>query len=286
MKRFVLPALLVGWLVVSLLAPPLLVAQTTGVTLKVMAGLNGFTPMNTWFPVTVTLSNAGNDVQGEVVWRWEGATISFAQAVDLPRGAEKQIVLPVRNTFWGRSASVAFVAGGKPLASRAVTLTPHDAQQGLAVVSDEGLALPELGTALLGLQLTLTQLKPEQLPDRAEFLNGLAVIILTDDTAGLRSEQRAALAGWVVRGGRLVLSGATARTAAGLPELAAATVGATAPQSLTLTTLRPVIRGDSGATAQVLPLDSGERRGAQWAAGRCGVRPAALWPGPGSPAEL
>ena len=227
LKRFCfLLALIMGILPVSG------AAQTNPVVLNVTLGLGGVSKTNAWTPAVITLENSGGDVVGEVEWRWDGGGAVFAQTLDLPRGARKRVVLPVRNTNFSRGGVARFLVSGRIVATQNVSVDPLDGGQiVVGVISDRDVAFADLSVLVQqDGRGRLVQLALADLPIRPELLQAFDTLIVSADTTALSAEQRSALAIWVADGGQLVVDGATPQTAAGLADLALATSGA--PQSV------------------------------------------------------
>ncbi|MBA3945435.1 MAG: hypothetical protein H0X37_12820 [Herpetosiphonaceae bacterium] len=217
--------LLLVLVVLATLLPGLVGAQVAPVTLSVRVGLGGLVKQNSWAPAIITVTNSGQDLQGEIEWRWDNEPTVFAQTLDLPRGANKQLLLPVRAPSFGGRGTVRFLVGGQPVAlATAVADVADMGQAVLAVLGDEGPAIIGILMARNLPSLRALQLTSGELPDRPELLAAMNWLILTGDTAQLQAEQQAALQGWVATGGHLVINGARPQTALGLGALAPATV--------------------------------------------------------------
>lgn len=210
-------------------------AQQEPVSLEVRAGYDGagLFPVGHWFPIAVVAANDGPDLDGAIELRLpgEGAAV-FRQAVELPRGARKQVTLPVTIGESVRGAELLFVADGAEVARRTVRLSPLSAEQlALGVLSSDPGALG--GLALIapanGATTVVARLDPALLPADPMLLAGLDAIFLHDlPTAELSEGQRAALAGYARLGGTLVVGGGpnAERTVPGLAELLPVDVGA------------------------------------------------------------
>ncbi len=220
--------LLLVLVVLATLLPGLVGAQVDPVTLSVRVGLGGLVKQKSWAPAIVTVANNGQDLQGEIEWRWDNETTIFAQTLELPRGANKQLLLPVRAPNFGGRGTARFLVGGKPVAqATAIADVAAMGQPVLAVVGDEGSALIGILTARNMPTLRSLQLTAAELPNRPELLAAVNWLILTGDTTQFQPEQLVALRGWVASGGHLVINGARPQTALGLGELAPATVNNT-----------------------------------------------------------
>lgn len=213
-------------------------AQQEPVSLEVRAGYDGagLFPVGHWFPLVVVAANDGPDLDGAIELRLPGEDAAvFRQAVELPRGARKQVSIPVTIADSIRGAELLFIAGDAPLARRTVRLSPFSAEQlAVGVLSADQAALGSL--ALIappnGAGTTLARLDPALLPADPMLLAGLDAIFLHDlATADLSDAQRAALAGYARLGGTLVVGGGpnAERSVPGLADLLPVEVGALTP---------------------------------------------------------
>jgi hypothetical protein len=199
--------------------------QQNPVTLTVRAGYdgNGQYHVGHWFPVSLLVGNDGGDLRASLEWSFAGDTTpSFRYSVDLPRGAHKQLYMPVVSSSSERVAHLNLLVDGKPVLSSTVRLTPIDTNEVLVgVLSSDQTLLNSLSTAQLanGSTTALSRLSADLLPTDAMLLEGLDVIVIHDvDTAAFPPGQRDALERWVRLGGELLVGGGpnAGRTAAGL----------------------------------------------------------------------
>src|SRR4051794_2182067 len=191
MKRLlvlVLPVLL-------LLLPARAAAQTAPITWNVVAGFNGTFKSGAWVPITITVTNNGNDVRGQLEWRWASGSTQFVQTIDLPRGANKRVVLPVvaDASFIG-DGTLRLTDGNQVIASQKVSYRQVDVSSlVVGVLSDASNALPELGGihARMASGTTLVRLDRDTMPERAELLQSLDILFMHDtDTAAWNDAQR------------------------------------------------------------------------------------------------
>ncbi|MEI7768455.1 MAG: hypothetical protein WCI67_00625 [Chloroflexales bacterium] len=222
--------LLLALLILTALAPAgaARASQQSPVTLDVLAGYdgNGQYHVAHWFPAQVVVANDGGDLRGTIEWRFPGDTApSFHYEVDLPRGARKQVLIPVVTNTSANLAELRLLVDGRPLVSRTVRLAPIEMNEiAVGVISGDQTLLNSLASAQLvsGYATVLSRVRPDLLPDDAMLLEGLDVIVVHDlDTATLLSGQRAALDRWVRLGGTLLVSGGpdARRAAGGLADL-------------------------------------------------------------------
>jgi hypothetical protein len=201
-------------LLLALLLPPAAQAQdTAAVTFEVAAGYDGSYRVSQWFPVTVVVSNDGPDVRGVLEWRHpsNAENIIFQQAIDLPRGARKQVSFHALSNSFARLGEVRLLDGDRLVAQEDVRITPIEVEQFVvAVYSGDQTVLNSLSTISPPNTSGTSIVRPPfaLLPEQAMDLTGIDAIFLHDvDTASLSNEQRAALEMWVRLGGSLVVSG-------------------------------------------------------------------------------
>ena len=224
-------------LLFSLLLPLPVAAQDNPVTWTVTPGFNGTFKSGAWIPITVTIANTGDDLRGRLEWRWRNGGSRYAQSIDLPRGAKKQVVLPALAESFGGEASLAVYNGDALVAIEdRIRFNQVDMMSlVVGVISDTDNALAEVGglPARGRPSTALVRLTTAELPDRWELLQSLDVLFVHDVDTGQWSEaQRAAVELWVAGGGQLVVGGDRAATAAGFAAVLPARVaptGAPAP---------------------------------------------------------
>jgi uncharacterized membrane protein YhaH (DUF805 family) len=210
-------------------------AQDAALTVDVRAGFDGDGRYRVghWFPVSIVIANDGADMRSTIVWRFPGNDETFHYVIDLPRGARKQVDLPVLTSNSRRSAELqVFVHDSDTLlARRTVRLDPvGNSQIFVGVVSNDLTLLNSLAAAEIqsGLSTEVTHLDPQRLPADVALLNGLDVIFVHEfPAAGLQAEQLAALMLWTDLGGQLVVGGGpnAEQTVAALVDWLPVTVG-------------------------------------------------------------
>jgi hypothetical protein len=220
--------LVCGVLLLVLLLPPAARAQdAAAVTFEIAVGYDGSYRVSQWFPVTITVRNGGPDVRGVLEWSYpsNSETILFQQAIDLPRGARKQVSFPALSNSFARLGEVRLRDGNQVVAQEEVRISPIEVEQFVvAVYSDDQTVLNSLSTMSPPNTSGTTVVRPEfaLLPEQAMNLAGIDAIFLHNvATADLSDEQRAALEMWVRLGGSLVVIGGSnaGQTVPGLEEL-------------------------------------------------------------------
>lgn len=209
-------------------------AQEEPITLEVRAGYDGagHFRVDHWFPISVVAANEGPDIIGSLELRMPGDDEPvFRQALDLPRGARKQVTFPAISSDAVRGAELVFVANEADLARRTVRLNPITGEQlAVGVLSDDAGALGSLALiqAANGAGTSLVRLDPTLLPADPMLLAGLDAIFIHDlPTGELPEPQREALADFARLGGALVVGGGpnAERTVPALADLLPVEVG-------------------------------------------------------------
>jgi len=175
------------------------------------AGFNSYVKEKAWIPMRITLVNAGDPIEGEVVVTNTSlvTTERFAQSVSLGRNARRQMMLYAPPG--SDSLEVRLISGDQVLA--AVTpvirqLAPADRL--VLIVSDPPDAFNFIGDvrAPNGSTSALASLRLDQLPDRVAALDVADVLVISGvDTGAFTRAQREAIRQWVAGGGHLILGG-------------------------------------------------------------------------------
>ena len=218
-------ALLLGLVAVS---PGWIVrAQSTGFTMVVQAGFDGYYKDTLWIPVRITLTNDGPDVSGSIkiaAPRSDGSTVDYSRAVELPSGSRKEVYLFVVVEGYVSKISVAFVSGSDQLAlqsARVTQLSGSDLLYGVLAASPSAFNVLTQVDPING-QGRVAQLNLEDLPPASIAWRALDALVISDvDTGLLSPEQREALRAWVSGGGRLIVTGGSnwQKVSAGLGDL-------------------------------------------------------------------
>lgn len=257
-----LPRLRHGWRIALLLllvlprpAQAQEVLPAPDLVLEVAVAFEGNYLPGRWLPLTVRLTNTGADrvVQVRASVPADADQRAYMQVVDLPQGAQKQVLLylPLRDVARLATVQVVPVVAGAPLrdqvlAEALVDLRPRVEERLLGIISDQPLqlALPARQD-IAAFPFVVLPLTVAELPDDPRGLDSLTLLLLHDaDTSTLTPAQQQALLGWVARGGHLLIGGGSEnqRTLAGLPPaLQPATLGM--PQPLDTRLLRLIIGG-------------------------------------------
>lgn len=210
----------VGWLTVGLLVvgmalPALTFGQDTEPTSELQmdaapAFAGNYVP-GTWLPLTVALRNTGPDMTVLLRAIPRDAAVSYTLAVDMPRGARKEVVLYVPMEAEQRRLRLVAEQAGRVVAEQQLEVRPRVDERLLGVLAEQQppLALPRRQD--MGRQqrpFVRLELSAASLPDNPLGLRSLA-LVLVHDLSGtpLRAEQQQMLLDWVAGGGHLIVSG-------------------------------------------------------------------------------
>lgn len=204
-----------------------LAVQTNGITMTVKAGFDGYYKDMMWIPVHVTLANDGPDVSGVIriaAPRYDGSTVDYDRAVELPSGSRKEAYIFVAVEGFVSKISVALVSGPDQLAqqsARVTQLSGSDLLYGVLASSPSAFNILTQVDPVNG-QGRIAQLSIEDLPPASVAWRAMDALVISDvDTGQLTPEQRDALHAWVASGGRLIVAGGSSwqKLAAGLADL-------------------------------------------------------------------
>jgi hypothetical protein len=199
--------------VVSLAASVAAQAATNPVSITVNVGYKGFVKAQQWMPVTVDVTNKGQDVNGTVEVTTGNNTngppigsVIYQAHISLPAGATKHLKTYLVEDQAPTTVSARIVQNGQVLAS-------SDAQPGTAatvligVLSDQSTALDNFAAVHPGgLVASVAHLSLEDVSDSPILLRAFDLLAIDNfATDSLTSAQRAALTDYVQNGGALLL---------------------------------------------------------------------------------
>ncbi|MDD9268643.1 hypothetical protein ACFPES_16510 [Paenibacillus sp. GCM10023248] len=180
-----------------------------------------------WTPVTLTLTNQGADVAGDVVVQIANPNRSkdftYVQHVELPRGSTKAVTMLLPGYAYTKSNNtIAFYEksqnNGKkiPLEGRtyleAFNLPKETMQVGVLARDVDTLNFLTLLNQS-GVKVNVLHLKQPDIPKASLGLDGIDVLVLNDFASDtLASEQVQAIRQWTRTGGTLLLSGGAGYT--------------------------------------------------------------------------
>ena len=193
--------------------PAIAPGQSGGtITMVIEGGFNSYTKSSAWLPLRITLENAGEPLEGELVLVNEKTAESlerYAQPVTLAKAARRQVTMYVPAS--ASSYEVRLMVAGQVVA----TATPlirqlADNDRLIVVVSDPPDAFNFLGDLSVpyGGRTLIALMQPAQLPDRTAAFDSADVLVFNNvDTSTLSQAQRNAIKGWIVAGGSVLLNG-------------------------------------------------------------------------------
>ena len=230
-------SLVVGILLLTVMSVSAAVAQDDAVLeLSVRIGFDGYVQTDAWVPITITASNDGDDVSGDLqinVDPFGGERVRFTRPLDLPRGSRKQVTIYINNlSTFDDELQIDLVEDGRVVTSlREEMAFVSDRDLLIGVWSDTPQSFASLGDVEPSQGRTfIALLTAEDIPDAAAGMQALDILAIADaDTGQLTPQQRLALQGWVMAGGRLIVAAGPSyqRTLAGLDDLLPVTVTGT-----------------------------------------------------------
>src|SRR5438445_3792591 len=190
-------------------------AATNPLSMTMKVGYSGFLKAQQWMPVSIDLTNSGQNVDGtlEVTAGFavgQGApleSVIYQTHVSLPAGATKHLRTWLVEDQAPSVVSARIVSSGRELVSA-------DSQAGtlstvlIGVLSDQGTALD--GLAALhpgGISANVVRLAVADLGDSAILLRGFDLLVIDDlATDTLTAAQRTAITDYVNTGGQLMVA--------------------------------------------------------------------------------
>lgn len=202
-------------------------SQEAAITMRVSVGFDGNCLENRWIPLRVRLENNGPDISGHVsalLPTTLGRNSTYSLPVELPQTSRKEVFLYVFPELFLQNLTVRLHRGSEIFAEqelRVNCLTKNDHLIGVISGSPSAFnQLAELDPPQGTTHVAQTVIR--DIPDRAAGLESLFAMVISDaDTSELTNAQIAAIEGWVLRGGFLIVTGGPSwrETATGLEEL-------------------------------------------------------------------
>jgi hypothetical protein len=199
--------------VVSLAASVAAQAATNPISITVNVGYKGFVKAQQWMPVTIDVTNKGQDVNGTVEVTTGNNTngppigsVIYQAHLSLPAGATKHLKTYLVEDLAPATVSARLMQNGQVLAS-------SDAQPGTAatvligVLSDQSTALDNFAAVHPGgLAASVAHLALEDVSDSPILLRAFDLLAIDNfATDSLTAAQRGALTDYVQNGGELML---------------------------------------------------------------------------------
>ena len=215
-------------LIAVTLFPRVIFAQgQNGVKLSAQAGFDGICKENHWIPIRVVMENQGQNIAGQLEVQIPGpgreATV-YAQEVNLPGVSRKETFIHIFPDGFLSEITVRFVAQAAEIASQKLNITcvaPGDRLIG--IISGSPSTFNQLtGSDPINGRAVVAFLQPDDLPEQANTLEALNVLVFSDiDTGLLSASQKEALSTWLLGGGQMIVTGGPGwqKTAAGLEEM-------------------------------------------------------------------
>jgi hypothetical protein len=190
-------------------------AATKPLSIALKVGYSGFVKAQQWMPVTIDLTNKGQDVDGtlEVTTGIGSAqsgqpieSVIYQTNVSLPAGATKHLRTYLVEDQVPSVVSVRLVANGRVLVS-ADSLTSTAATALVGVLSDPATALDSFAALHPGgISANVVHLSLEDIGDSAILLRAFDLLAIDDfATDTLTAAQRSAITDYVQNGGHLLL---------------------------------------------------------------------------------
>lgn len=202
--------------------------QTTGISLSVRPGFEGYYKDGRWMPLRITVANDGVDALGTLrveAPRNDGTTVLYRREVQLPTLSRRELYMYIPMEGYLSNITIRLVnRQGNELASQSVRVSqasPTDLLYGVIANSPSTFNLLADVTPMGGVAY-VAQLELADLPPSEQGWQALDILVISDmDTGTFTPEQRAALATWVSNGGRLIVAGGPGwqKTSAGLNDL-------------------------------------------------------------------
>jgi hypothetical protein len=201
--------------------------------MTVRPGLDGVVKLGAWFPVEVTVANAGADVSGEIQVTVDGidnrgafnrpAMVYAAPAV-LPKQSNKRFVVEVFLPNPVERLTAKLVADDKVLTQVDVPIERLGQGELLCGVLSGNRSmldfLPGVDMPGRGRRVRIAHLEVADLPPAPQLLSSLDCLVISNvSLAGLGQLQREAIHAWTSAGGLLIVAGGPGwqKTLAGLP---------------------------------------------------------------------
>ena len=189
-------------------------AATNPLSIVLKLGYSGFVKAQQWMPVTIDLTNKGQDVDGTLeitagVAPGQGQPIEsviYQTHVSLPAGATKHLRTYLVEDQAPSVVSVRLVANGRELAT-ADSQASNPATVLIGVLSDQGAALDSFAAVHPGgITANVVHLALEDIGDSAMLLRAFDLLVIDDfATDTLTAAQRIAITDYVKNGGELLL---------------------------------------------------------------------------------
>jgi len=188
--------------------------QTNPVVIKLEAGFEGYFRPDRWVPLLVSVSNDGPDISGELRVTSNGtfglSDNTYRTPIELPTGSSKQVFLYINLESGAQHVKVELANDAGIIAD--VTRPMRGivgADLLYAVITESPRGTIDLKNVRSGIgEAFQVTWRLDNIPRSVDGLRALDVMLLDDvDSGNLTTEQRRAIAEWVLGGGHLIVGG-------------------------------------------------------------------------------
>lgn len=217
----------------SLLLPQKAEAAPMPLELIIEAGYEGKAQEGQWFPVQFTITNPGNDLEGDFVVQIAetngGKDTAYIRQVTLPSNSSKVVKLTLPGRTFNKTNNQIYFYEDSLKRGKVVPFKDGSEYIRVSSVSAQSLQVGVLARdpdtmnflALLnqkGYLVNIYHFDEKQFPEEPLMLDGLDVIIINDFASDrLSGDQVKAITSWTAQGGALIIAGG-----AGFPKTAEA----------------------------------------------------------------
>ena len=215
MQRMISPRYLLLYFGLVLLLPfhSAIAQENSPLSMRVVAGFDGFYKEDHWFPVQIEVSNSGPAIEGEILFESgpTGNKLSYSAPLSLPTQSNKIITLYVNLDSPTNQAIVIQTADGQTVAREPIATLLSVPKDSLlyGVVSSDGGELAYLESIQGNFSTAnVAFLSITDLPETAVPWSNLDVLIFNDvDSSQMSSGQLSSLKAWIENGGQFVVTG-------------------------------------------------------------------------------
>jgi len=201
--------------------------QSGNLRLEALAGFDGLCKDQRFIPLRITVENSGPAITGELLVlppNYGIAPTVYTYPLELASTARKEVRLAVYPEMYVSELDVRLRVAGKIVLTQKVSVRCSGIDQLLVgVLAGNPSALNSLSEYPSGNRdASLARLEPADIPDHAQYLEALDVLLVSDlDSGVLRPAQVNAIEGWLASGGQLLVMGGAGwqKAAAGLQDL-------------------------------------------------------------------
>lgn len=201
--------------------------ESGGLSMDGRAGFDGLCKDQRWIPLRITLENSGPAIDGQVLISapsYGSDSTLYTYPLQLASTARKELRLAIYPETYINDLNIRLRVGGSIVLAQKVPVRCLALDQPLVgVLAGNPSALNSLAEYPAGARdASLARLEPADIPEHAQYLESLDVLLVSDlDTGALRPQQVTAIEGWLASGGQLLVMGGAGwqKAAAGLADL-------------------------------------------------------------------